>query len=671
MRSNVGVSLSHLLLVLMTCVSASNLVPEPAHVAPGEGQLAVDSSFSVAFDTASYQDRRLAAAAQRFVERLSRQTEIPLRWGAPISGRISLSIRCAAAGPAHPTLGEDETYRLEISPGGAKLTAPAATGVLRGLETFEQLVEAGPDGFFAPALTIEDKPRYPWRGLMLDVARHWMPLDVVERNLDAMAAVKMNVFHWHLSDDQGFRVECKRFPKLHQLGSDGNFYTQAQVRQVIEYARDRGIRVVPEFDIPGHTTAWLVGYPELGSAPGPYQIERNWGIFKPTIDPTRESTYVFLDAFLAEMAALFPDPYFHIGGDEVDDTQWKASTRIQAFAQRHGFQTSADLHAYFNRRIQAILKKHGKTMLGWDEVLHDGIQTSAVIQSWRGKESLAEAAKKGHRGILSNGYYLDHLDTAAFHYRNDPGEDADGRILGGEACMWTEYVDTETVDSRIWPRAAAVAERLWSPATVQDVPSLYARLIGLSHTLDWVGVRHRSNYVEMLDRIAGGSSDTPIRTTADAVEPLGIDIRQAAGHYDSSTPLNRLVDAARPESETIWRLEKIAREGQNRDQLRTAFAVWSKAGQVGRDNFLLAEVAAVAADLATVGSIGLQILDQMESGKAVPENWISEQKQILDKLDQPKAEVRLAAVRPVRILLEQLAQHGAAPGTAARSPLND
>jgi hexosaminidase len=651
---------------MSAAVASITVVPAPAHVTMGEGKLSIDAGFQAAVQ---YQDRRLVAAVERFVARLSRQTGVPLRAFGPSAGRLSLAMNRAAPGPAYPTLGEDESYRLEVAAGGAKLTAPTTTGILRGLETFAQLVEAGPDGFFVPAVIIEDQPRFPWRGLMLDVSRHWMPMPVVERNLDAMAAVKMNVFHWHLADDQGFRVESKRYPKLQQLGSDGNFYTQAQVRQVIEYARERGIRVVPEFDIPGHATAWLVGYPELASAPGPYQIERNWGIFKPTIDPTRESIYTFLDGFLGEMAALFPDPYFHIGGDEVDDTQWKASSHIQAFAQQHGFATSQDLHAYFNRRVQAILKQRGKIMIGWDEILHDGIHTDAVIQSWRGRESLAGAAGKGYRGILSNGFYLDHLDTAAAYYRNDPGQDSSGRILGGEACMWTEYVDPETVDSRIWPHAAAVAERLWSPADVQDIPSLYERLARFSRALDWVGVLHRSNYAGMLDRLAGAAPQAPVRMVADAVEPTGIDIRQAARHYNSSTPLNRLVDAARPESETIWRLQRLADTHQNLDQLRAAFSAWTKSGELlsalAQDNFLLADVQSAANDLSQAGSIGLQVLDQMESGKTVPEKWISEQKQLLDKLEQPKAEVRLAAVRPVRTLLEELSRRSAATQSGA------
>ena len=185
-----------------------------------------------------------------------------------------------------------------------------------------------------PAISIDDSPRFPWRGLMIDVSRHFIPLDVLKRNLDGMAAVKLNVFHWHLSDNQGFRVESKKFPKLHELGSDGLYYTQDEVRDLIAYARERGIRVVPEFDMPGHSTAWFVGYPELASGPGPYEIERKWGVFDPAMDPTREETYKFLDEFIGEMARLFPDQFFHIGGDEVNGKQWDANPKIQAVHAR-------------------------------------------------------------------------------------------------------------------------------------------------------------------------------------------------------------------------------------------------------------------------------------------------------------------------------------------------
>ncbi len=556
-------------------------------------------------------------------------------------------------------------------PAERSLSAATDAGALHGLETFVQMIVPAQDGFSAEAFTIEDKPRFPWRGLMLDVSRHWMPVAVVERNLDGMAAVKMNVFHWHLSDDQGFRVESRRFPKLQQLASDGHFYTQAEVRQVIAYAEDRGIRVVPEFDIPGHTTALLTAYPELASAPGPYQIERTWGIFKPTLDPTREATYTFLDAFIGEMAALFPDPYFHIGGDEVDDTQWKASASIQAFAARHGFKTSDDLQAYFNRRVQVLVRKHGKIMMGWDEILHEGIPKDVVIQSWRGQESLAAAAKQGYRGILSFGYYLDHMRPASFHYLNDP-EPADlspsdsSRVMGGEACMWNEYTSPETVDSRIWPRAGAIAERLWSPAETKDIPSLYNRLALLSRSLEWLGVRNRSNYGPMLDRLAGGANTEPVRIVADAVEALGGDDRYKSRSYTNLTPLNRLADAARPESETVREMEGLARTGSDPAVVRMTLTEWSRSADLLKtlppDDFLAAEVRTVAQDLAVVGSIGLRALDYLESQKRVSENWITEQKHVLDGLDTTKAEVRLAAARPVRILLDALTR---APHSAA------
>jgi hexosaminidase len=197
---------------------------------------------------------------------------------------------------------------------------------------------------------------------MLDVSRHWMPAGVVRRNLDAMAALKLNVFHWHLSDDQGFRVESKRFPKLHEMGSDGHYYTQRQVRDIIDFARERGIRVVPEFDMPGHATAWFVGYPELASAPGPYSIERKWGIFDPAMDPTRNEVYRFLDALTGEMAALFPDDYFHIGGDEVNGKQWDRNAGIKAFIREHSIKNDIALQAYFSSRLQPIVTGHGRRL---------------------------------------------------------------------------------------------------------------------------------------------------------------------------------------------------------------------------------------------------------------------------------------------------------------------
>ena len=239
------------------------LMPAPAKLAAAGGRLTLDSSFRIA--ATGYSDARLEAAIERLASRVARQTGITMI--AARAARPALTVECAGGGAESPLLGEDESYQLDVTPDGALLKATTVTGALRGLETFAQLIGPGAEGFQAPAVHIEDAPRFPWRGLMLDVSRHWMPVEVVERNLDAMAAVKLNVFHWHLSDDQGFRVESQRYSRLQQFGSDGHFYTQAEIRRVVAYARGRGIRVVPEFDIPGHTTSWFAGYPELASAP--------------------------------------------------------------------------------------------------------------------------------------------------------------------------------------------------------------------------------------------------------------------------------------------------------------------------------------------------------------------------------------------------------------------
>jgi hexosaminidase len=437
---------------------------------------------------------------------------------------------------------------------------------------------------------------------------------------------------------------------------------------VVAYARDRGIRVVPEFDMPGHTNSWLVGYPELASAPGPYSIGRTWGVYDGALDPTREETYDFLDAFLEEMTQLFPDPYFHIGGDEVNGKQWSQSSSIQAFAKEHNLEGTRDLQVYFNQRIQKLLQKYGKIMVGWDEVLHPDLPADTVVQSWRGQASLAEAASQGYRGILSAGYYLDHLSPASYHYGIDPLAEAAqkltpeeaSRILGGEACMWAEYVDAETVDSRIWPRAAAIAERLWSPkeATV-DVASMYARMEAVSRVLEWTGVRHRANYGPMLDRLAAGRPAEPLRILADACEAQGLGPRSRAMKYSSLTPLNRFVDATRPESESVRALEQAAGK-LDIALLREQFTRWAgndaRFQPLAEDNALLGELKPLSQDLSALGLAGLRILTYLESGQPAPEDWLSAQAKEIDRMLRPRNEVALAAVRPVKLLLDQLAR---------------
>ena len=644
--------------------AAPALMPLPAKMDLAAGTLPIDATFGVAPEA----NASLTPAVKRFVARVARQTGIFPR---PSGSAATLRIACSPCTPS-PVLGEDESYRLDVTPSGANLEAATVAGALHGLETFLQLIQPGPEGFQVPAVHIADRPRFAWRGLMLDCSRHFLPVDVVERNLDAMAAVKLNVFHWHLSDDQGFRAESKLYPKLQQFGSDGMFYTQDQMREVVAYATARGIRVVPEFDIPGHTESWLPGYPEVAAGTGPFEIERHFGVFDPVLDPTREETYTLLDGFIGEMAALFPDPFFHVGGDEVNGNAWKESKTVQAFAKAHNLTDTLAIQTYFNQRLLKILQKHGKNMVGWDEILGPDLPRDAVIQSWRGAESLAAAAAKGYRAILSAGYYLDHVRPAAYHYEVDPlaGPAAEltpeqaAHILGGEACMWSELVDGETVDSRVWPSAAAIAERFWSAREVTDVDSMYARLEAVSRLLEWTGVTHRSSNGEMLDRLAGARSVEPLRVLADASEARGLGTGRRA--KDTQTPLNRFVDAARPESETVRHIELLARKvaaartanPADLAMLRAVFSLWAandvRFRATAADNALLEEVRPLSKDLSALGAMGLEILDYFGSDKPAPADWVSAHSKELMRMERPNAEVLLAGTRPVKILLDVL-----------------
>ena len=648
---------------------AHSLMPVPARITYGEGALPITGTFD--FVVTGARDPRVDAAAARFVARLSAETGIPmLRNGA----KPVLSIECGKAAPGVQGAIEDESYSLTVNSQQARLTAPTPYGVLRGLETFLQLVEAGPSGFHVPAVTIEDRPRFPWRGLLIDVCRHWMPVEVIKRNLDAMAGVKLNVLHWHLSEDQGFRVESRVYPRLHQMGSDGLYYTQSQIREVVAYARERGIRVVPEFDMPGHTTAWFVGYPELAAGPGPYEIERSWGVRRPTMDPTRESVYRFLDRFIAEMTSLFPDPYFHIGGDEVEGSQWNENPDIKAFKAKHGLNTNEDLQAHFNTRIQAILQKRGKKMVGWDEIFHPDLPANIVVQSWRGANSLAEGARQGYQGILSAGYYLDHIRPASFHYNVDPlggkaaalPDEAKARILGGEACMWAEYVTSETVDSRIWPRTAAFAERMWSPADVKDVADMYRRMDIVSQRLEFLGVRQRAQSRLMLQRVAGYRSLEALDVLAETVEPLGIGGRSRATKYTSLTPFNRFVDAVTTDNPRVRQFAALVEDfladparATNRHLLEAWLEEWRAQYDVlkpvFRESVLLEEIEPVSKDLADVAAIGLFALRALV--ERVPYDP-APQIAVLDHAGKPKAEVVLAVVPAIRKLAEATVRAG-------------
>jgi hexosaminidase len=646
-----------------------NLMPRPSSVVLTEGKLRVTGAFAVA--PIGDAGLRPGRAAARFMERLAGRTGIFFEQdflaleGA--SERAAFLYKYERPGTLEP--GEDESYAITVSPDRVLLVAATDLGVLHGFETLLQLLADDAEGFFIPCVQIRDAPRFVWRGLLIDSGRHFMPVDVIKRNLDGLAAVKMNVFHWHLTEDQGFRVESKVFPKLHELGSDGFFYTQAQIREVVAYAAERGIRVMPEFDIPGHSTSWFAAFPELASGPGPYRVERRFGIMDPTFHPGNPAVFAFFDKFFGEMAALFPDPFLHIGGDENTGKEWDANPEIRQFKREKSLSDNHALQAFFNGRILQILKKHGRRMVGWDEIFQPGLPKDIVIQSWRGIQALHDAARQGYAGLLSNGYYIDLCQPAGFHYGIDPVPEGSGLpaeasrfVLGGEATMWTELVSPETVDSRIWPRTAAIAERLWSAPNVRDAEDMYRRLDVIALGLEELGLTHLKNQDMMLRRLAGSADIAALKILAEVVEPVKIYQRQNQGvAYTQLSPLTRFVDAVRPESASARAFGKAVdsflatRKTARAAEIRAYLSRW-KAQRDALKSLIarapaLREIAPLSEALAEASRLGSEAVDRLLA-KAVPDaSRVRERLEILKKAKRPMAHAEIAVIGAIEKLV--------------------
>ena len=662
-----------------------NLMPVPKSLTAQAGRLPVQASFAAA--VTGFSDARLLAGLDRTLRRLERRTglEFPRKAAdatkaanpakAADTAKAALIIEVAAAGQPVPSVDENESYQLTIDATRATLKAPTVVGALRGFETLLQLLDGDRDGYYLPAVTIDDAPRFPWRGLLVDVGRHFIPVDAIKRNLDGMAAVKLNVLHLHLTEDQGFRIESRKFPKLHQQGSDGLYFTQDQIRDIVAYAAQRGIRVIPEFDMPGHVQAWLVGHPELGSAPGPYAIARAWGVMDPAFDPTREELYKFLDVFFGEMAPLFPDAYLHIGGDENNGKHWNANAGIKAFMAKNKLADAHALQAYFNQRLSKILKKYGKKMVGWDEILHPDLPKDIVVQSWRGQESLAEGARKGYAGILSSGYYIDLMEPASRHYAVDPlpaslglTAEESARVLGGEATMWAEWVTPETIDSRVWPRTAAIAERFWSPASVRDVLDMYRRLVPVSLQLEDLGLQHNSQLPVMLRRLAGAYEIGPLATMVSLAEPVKGYRRGREKPGGQLTPLTSFVDVARADSMAALKfriaveelLADAPRFRDRREELAITLTTWRDI-RPAVDRLIdrapaLRETVPLAVDVSALGSLGLEALSFLATGTAPPADWRDASLARVDAAAKPRAAVELAVTPTMRKLVVAAAE---------------
>ncbi|HDR2473190.1 beta-N-acetylhexosaminidase [Enterobacter soli] len=762
------------------------LMPWPAKVErpATQGALVLSDNISV-----SVSGDDLGDAVNRLRQRIALQTGWTLQPQADKPDKPTIRIDIAKKVKPQPLPDSDESYTLKVDADGAIISANTRFGALRGMETLLQLIQNGPDNTAIPWVTIEDAPRFPWRGLLLDSARHFIPLNDIKRQIDGMAAAKLNVLHWHLTDDQGWRFTSKRYPKLTQLASDGQFYTPDQMREIVRYAADRGIRVVPEIDMPGHASAIAVAYPELMSAPGPYEMERHWGVLKPVLDPTKEATYTFAEAMVSELAAIFPDPYLHIGGDEVDDTQWKQNTAIQKFMRDNKLADSHALQAYFNRKLETILEKHHRQMVGWDEIFHPDLPKSILIQSWQGQDALGQVAEKGYKGILSTGFYLDQPQSTAYHYRNEivpqglnnvdvigdndspqswsftlprlKGKPVEGsftlvkgdsgwrgfidfagksrravqniewrsddqvtftvdtwmgetrpvvtvstdtlsgyfllgnarypvsgklldevpkgiapvvpdtaqqaNLLGGEAALWAENVVAPVLDIKLWPRAFAVAERLWSAQDVNDTDNMYTRLQAMdSWSTVSVGLLQHSQQQAYFTRLANNGDSLPLQILAQAVEPAQYYTRQhlkfQAGNYHQFEPLNRFADALSAESPTVrqmnkWvdRLVSDAEDTESADALRHVFNRWqsntSDALALSGSNYQLKAIKPVIQEVDKLASIGLRLTDLVARQGTLDDKEIASIQAELDNAAKIQDEVVIAAVYPLETLL--------------------
>ncbi len=769
-----------------TVRASLKVMPLPAKVRMSGSAVPADMGLSVVFT--DYSSPVLDRAVTRFRERLERITESKIQE----NRAIRLEIQCGGEPISPDPLKNNERYSLRFKSDHIILEAPGVEGVLHGLETLSQLPVREEEHYIWPGYKIEDAPRYAWRGLMIDVCRHWIPKAVILRNLDGMAALKLNVLHLHLTEYQGFRIESKLYPKLQGMGSGGNYYSQDDMREIIQYASDRGITVVPEFDIPGHSTSWFTGYPELASAPGPYVCDTVFGVLHPVMDPTKDSVYLFLDRFLGEMAGLFPGKYLHIGGDEVEPTQWENNPDIQSFMKENNITDAHGLQAYFNHRINEIAKKHGKVMVGWDEILHPDLTSDVIVQSWRSQKSLFEAVQKGGRAILSAGWYLDHKLPAGKHYQVDPeilpgavdiepdsvnwqtwdlelqmkasegklsaklalfgtpenvrgfmqimgatigfktvgfdgrkldftmdtdygkaefsgtlesdsltgkmsvsimgfevkgtkvggpemagtrpvefekirplNEEEKTRIIGGEACMWSELVNARTIDSRIWPRMAAIAEKLWSPAALTtSADDMYRRLPFISAELTARGLTHDSDYPVFLAEIGGPEYARPLKILADQLEE--VKYYERLGMYENLTvytPLNRVVDAVRPESLPARHFNQITREwvsepenNQHFQEIKGLLEKWKGNHARLEPAFAMhpriAEVAHLSESLSFLAEAGLEAVDLRMNKEKPTSEQTEEWNRIIDKASQHSGGCQLAVVDGFRSLFQ-------------------
>ena len=688
--------MKYLLVLLLAGVTSTaqikkeqlNLMPWPQTINVTDGTFALTKNFKI--NITGNPNPRIFSGATRFLRRLDGRTGIFFEQGfltklneAPTA---QLQINCTKSGKIG--LYEDESYHLDIKQNQITINATSDLGALHGLETLLQMLQNNSTSFYFPTSQVSDFPRFTWRGLMIDVSRHFQPIDVIKRNIDGLAAMKMNVFHWHLVDDQGWRIEMKKHPKLTELASDGMYYTQEEIKNIVKYADERGILVVPEIDVPGHGSAILTAYPEIGSkvitliggtaekniqgtAIATYGIERNAGIFSPTLDPSNPKTYQLLSEIFDEVCPLFPGAYFHIGGDENEGKDWDSNPKIQEFKKKNKLSTNHELQTYFTMQLVPMLKKHGKQLMGWEEIMTKNMSKDAIIHAWRGAnegavpgQSLVDAVKKGYKTVQSNGFYVDLLYPIESHYLNDPmpkGADLTAeekaRILGGEATMWTELVTPLTIDSRLWPRTAAIAERLWSAEDITDVANMRKRLETVSFRLEELGLTHIRNKGVILRNIANNQNIQALEEFSNVCEPLKGYKRNIGGtEYQMYSPFTLFADACTSDSKDSLAFDDAVsqylanKSPENKAKVTAFFNKWiglySSLSELSANAPLVQPVLPLAKSLSDVSQQLLLVLDNKSTLKS------DELKALIEQCDsKDHADVELAVYKSLKKLM--------------------
>ncbi|HEY2686674.1 MAG TPA: beta-N-acetylhexosaminidase [Steroidobacteraceae bacterium] len=493
-KTRAAVWTAALFLPLAIAHSQGVIIPAPAHHTPLAGAFALSGTTQILVPKADA-DAAFAAHYLSDLWQLSNHINLSIIEKAPATP----GIRFARSDGLPP-----EGYRLTVHPKSITVEASTGSGLFYGAMSLWQLLPAGASAAAIPAQRIDDAPRFAWRGLMLDSSRHFQSAAFVRSMIDWMARHKLNVLHWHLTDDQGWRVQIRRYPKLTSVGSwrdehsYGGFYTQAEIKDIVSYAAERYINIVPEIDMPGHATAAIAAYPELGVGTEPLKVTSAWGVYTHLFN-LEPSTFTFLDNVLDELMELFPSRYIHIGGDEAVKNEWNASPQIQARARELNIDSAGALQAYFTQRMGAYLKVHGRTLVGWDEILVPGLDKSAVVMSWRGVAGAADAARAGNDTVLSPQpmLYLDHRQSAlageppgrldpsttrgVYEFEAiDPKLDSAAvrHVLGIQANIWTEHINSEKrVEWMAWPRGTALAEVAWSKE--RNWPDFAQRLAGM------------------------------------------------------------------------------------------------------------------------------------------------------------------------------------------------